>query len=150
MAEYIFKAYLKSKKAFSKFTVTSAGVYAVDGDPMTEPAEWACSRLGVKTEKHKARSVTVDVVQNADVIFCMTEAHRSALVASTAYVYASSDGNQRVIGTAAEVIGEEIPDPYGGGDEVYLKTAKVIAKMCEPLYDALVKFKDSMPKFKLG
>lgn len=149
MAEFIFKAYLKSQKAFSKFTVLSAGVYAADGDPMSDYAAAACSALGVTAENHKARSVTVDLVQNADAIVCMTEQHRAALVASNAYIFACGDGKERIIGTASELVGKDIPDPYGQDIEVYYKTAKSIAEMCEPLYKALTQFKGSLPKFNL-
>ena len=149
MAEFIFKDFLRKKKAFTKFVVSSAGVYATDGDKMTAQAADACAGLGIKTDnKHKARLLTIDIIQNSDVIVCMTEDHRQSLTASKSYLYASGDGAQRVIGTAAELIGSDISDPYGGGAAEYKTAAESILSMCEPLLIAIIKFKESQPKFK--
>lgn len=148
MAEYIFKDYLRLKKSYTKFTVSSAGIYANDGAAMTAAAVSACRALGVKTDgKHKSRLLTIDILQNADVIVCMTESHRAALASSNAFLYGGGDGKKRIIGTAGELIDKEIDDPYGGTPEQYYATAKKIAEMCEPLYAAAMKYRSSQIRF---
>lgn len=149
MAEYIFKDFLKKKKSLKKYAVSGAGLFAAEGDKMSVGAAAILDELGIKYDKHKARLVTVDVVQNADVIVCMTDAHRQTLVASTAYVYGCGDNTERVVGTASELIGREIPDPYGGSADAYRAAAKDITDMCEPLYGALVQLREALPKFKI-
>ena len=149
MAEYIFKDFLRKKKMFTKYAVSSSGVYATDGDKMTKEAAAACTEMGVKTDgKHKARLLTIDIIQNADIIVCMTDAHRQSLTASKTYLYASGDGAARIIGTAAELIGSDIDDPYGGGEAEYRAAAESILSMCEPLLTAIISFRESRPKFK--
>jgi protein-tyrosine-phosphatase len=59
----------------------SAGVSAKVGEAMTVEAKQALRELGFRPNGHRARSVTVELADQAEKIFCMTEAHRSAVVA---------------------------------------------------------------------
>ena len=142
MAEQLFSDYLRRKKSSSVADVSSAGVYADNGRPMPPEAVGVLSEMGVTVKPHKSRLLTVDILQNADIIVCMTEAHRAELLDSTAYAYAASDGNYRIIGTARELIGEDIADPYGRGMDAYRVAAHNIMRLCAPLEDAVRKFQD--------
>ncbi len=142
MAEQIFIEWLRSKKYSGIADVSSAGIYANDGMSMTPEAARALMDTGLTVRPHKSRSLTVDLLQNADIIVCMTEGHRRALLSSPSYAFASSDGIFRIIGTVEELTGEEVPDPFGCGMEAYNRTAEILTAMCEPLYDAIVKFAD--------
>ena len=147
MAEYIFKKYLKSKKSAAKYIVSSAGVFASEGDEISEQSELTLKKLGVTLKKlHKARSTSISIIQNADIIVCMTEAHRKELIGSEWYMYAAEDGKDRIIGTAAELTGNDISDPYGGTAADYEFAASCISAMCEPLLTAAESFRNN--KFK--
>lgn len=141
MAEQIFTDWLRRNKCTGIADVGSAGIYANTGSSMTPEAAAALMEIGMTVHPHKSRLLTIDVIQNADIIVCMTEEHRNALLASQTYEFASSDGGYRIIGTVAELTGQEAPDPYGKGMEEYRRTAENLVNMCEPLYDAIVKFR---------
>ena len=142
MAEQLFVDYLRRNKCASLADVSSAGIYADSGSPMTPEAAGTLVELNVTVRPHRSRPLTVDVIQNADVIVCMTEEHRKALFASDAYNFAASDGEFRIVGTVGELTGEEVEDPFGQGMEAYRKTADCLLKMCAPLEAAVRKFQE--------
>lgn len=142
MAEQIFADYLRKHKCASVAEVSSAGTYAAAGNPMTPEAAGVLTEMDITVNPHRSRPVTVDVLQNADVIVCMTESHRDELFASDTYAYAASDGEFRIVGTVAELTGEEVEDPYGRGMDAYRKAADCLVKMCEPLEAAVKKFQE--------
>ncbi len=140
MAEQIFADYLRRNKRASMADVSGAGVFADNGKPMPAEAVGVLSELNLTVRPHKSRRITVDILQNADVIVCMTEEIREQLLCSPAYNFAASDGNYRIVGTAGELIGEDIPDPYGRGMDAYRKTADMLMRLCAPLEAAVEKF----------
>ena len=149
MAEQLFADRLRRDKCASIADVSSAGLYAEEGQPMTPEAAGVLAELNVPVHPHKSRPVTLAVLQNAAIIVCMTEGHRDALFASPAYGYAASDGQFRIVGTVRELTGEDVSDPYGKGVDAYRKTAESLVKMCGPLEDAVKKFREEH-KIKLS
>ena len=140
MAEQIFSDYLRRNKCASMADVSSAGVYAENGKPMTAEAVGVLSELNMTIKPHKSRRITVDILQNADIIVCMSEENREQLLCSPTYNFAASDGNYRIVGTAGELIGEDITDPYGRGMDASRKTAELLVRLCAPLEAAVRKF----------
>lgn len=97
--------------------VRSAGVYASAGSPATPEAVDAVSAMGADLLDHTARRLTLDEVQDADVIYAMTQSHAQAVLA--------------IVPTAADKLTcldpqGDITDPIGAGPEVYRATAKMI------------------------
>ena len=80
LAEQLLRARLNP----SIVTVKSAGVSALVGVGMPEPAlEWA-NRLGVTdAAAHVAQQVTVELIRGADLVLAMSREHRRALVELT-------------------------------------------------------------------
>ena len=80
LAEQLLRARLNP----SIVTVKSAGVSALVGVGMPEPAlEWA-NRLGVTdAASHVAQQVTVELIRGADLVLAMSRDHRRALVELT-------------------------------------------------------------------
>lgn len=142
MAEQIFSEYLRRNKCASMADVSGAGVFADNNRPMQPEAVGVLSEMNMTVRPHKSRRVTVDILQNADIIVCMSEENRTELMYSSAYGYAASDGNFRIVGTAGELIGEDIPDPYGRGMDAYRRAAELITKLCAPLEAAVRKFQN--------
>ena len=140
MAEQIFSEYLRRNKCASMADVSSAGVYADNGRPMQPEAVGALSEMDLTIRPHKSRRVTVDILQNADVIVCMSEENREELLHSAAYGFAASDGNFRIVGTAGELIGEDVPDRDGGGRDADRRTPGLLVRLCAPLEAAVRKF----------
>lgn len=130
MAEYIFAEFLRRKRKLSKFEVSSAGLYAEEGDPMTPNAAEALSRMGIKPKKkHTARQLTPEKAGKADMIVCMTASHKRELAVLGDKVY-----------TVSEITGgPDVPDPYGGSLEVYERTAQYLAYAADDIYTLAAK-----------
>jgi protein-tyrosine-phosphatase len=98
----------------------SAGVSARVGAPMTPEAQQVLSRMGVPVPRHSARNLTAELARQVEMIFCMTRAHRKAVIDSVPFAAGKTycldpDG--------------DIEDPIGGGLEDYLKCAQHIHRL---------------------
>ncbi|MDE6398084.1 MAG: low molecular weight phosphatase family protein [Clostridiales bacterium] len=125
MAEYLFRYILGKKRKLSLYDIASAGLGAEEGAPMTDNALSALKRLGVTSRrKHIAKQLTYEQAEKADGIVCMTAQHKAALAA---------------LGEKVKTVGEltggyDVPDPYGGDAQVYLKTAEYLLYACEDIF----------------
>jgi protein-tyrosine-phosphatase len=106
----------------------SAGVSARVGEPLTAEAQEALQSLSVPVEPHAARNLTSELAQEAEMIFCMTSAHREAVikmlpaVASKTYCLDSQT---------------DIDDPIGKGMDAYLNCARRIHDLVRLRFDEL-------------
>jgi protein-tyrosine-phosphatase len=64
----------------SKLPAVSAGISVSVGAPMTGEAREALRILDVPAMSHSAQNLTVELADEAEKIFCMTEAHRNAVI----------------------------------------------------------------------
>jgi protein-tyrosine-phosphatase len=96
--------------------IESAGVAARRGAPMTEYAIAALKKAGIQSPGHFSRPLTREILRDASVVLCMTEAHRSMIKQMAhpppAHLYLFREfmpaGSTR-----------EIADPYGGSLAMY-------------------------------
>ena len=95
----------------------SAGVSARVGEPLTAEAQDALRSLNVPVEPHAARNLTAELAQQAEMIFCMTSAHRDAVIKMLPEVAAK---------TFCLDVQADIDDPIGKGMEAYLDCARRI------------------------
>jgi protein-tyrosine-phosphatase len=58
----------------------SAGVSAREGAPMTIEAKQALRAIGIPANGHRASNLTAEMAQQVEKIFCMTQAHRNAVI----------------------------------------------------------------------
>lgn len=100
--------------------IDSAGVFAQVGDYAEPNAIEALRELGIDLSEHRAKQLTVELADMADLILVMTSAQKKLLggiggdKVHTFLEYAGSDG--------------DISDPYGGSLEIYKSTAEEIRK----------------------
>ncbi len=97
--------------------VASAGVAAADGMPASSGALAAGSRLGLDLARHRSRSLTRDMIHQADLILCMTRSHVQAVL--DLEPLAAERGFP--LDPAADV-----EDPIGCGTEDYVRCAQRI------------------------
>jgi len=90
----------------------SAGISARVGAPMTPEAQQALRQLDVPVRPHAARNLTAELAQQVEMIFCMTRAHREAIIE----MVPSAAGKTHCLDPEAD-----IEDPLGGGMESYVK-----------------------------
>jgi protein-tyrosine-phosphatase len=95
----------------------SAGVSARVGAPLTDEAAEVLRSLSVPVQPHAARNLTPELAAEAELIFCMTSAHRKAVVE----MLPSVEGKTYCL--SSEI---DIDDPIGKGMAAYVDCARQI------------------------
>lgn len=98
------EGYLASKN-IEGLSVRSRGL-AADGSPVSENSATVMKEKGIDIEGHISTPLTSADLVWADKIFCMSLSHKTALD-----MFAPSN--------KVKVLGDGIPDPYGGDEEIY-------------------------------
>lgn len=99
--------------------VISAGVFASDGAPATGEAVDAVAKLGLDLSRHRSTALTAELINQADVIYTMTDSHRRAILDQWP---SAADKTHRLDPD------RDIADPIGGSPEVYRQCADMIRK----------------------
>jgi len=121
MAEAIAKSLLAGVPQTKAITdVGSAGVGAAAGEATTYEAVEALKGLGIPATGKRSRTLTRELVTQADAIFGMTRSHVRAVLAM------SNDARGKV--ELLDPDGEDIPDPIGGDQSVYTRAAEHIRR----------------------
>ena len=92
------------------YKIDSAGTTAAFGLKASSEAVEFCAEKGADITAHKSRPVTKDLLQNCDYIFVMCQAHREYVISLMPEVA------RKCLLLAGE---RDIPDPMGGGKQVY-------------------------------
>ncbi len=106
--------------------VLSAGVVGGGHCPATPEAVAAARHFGADIRHHRSRKLTSELIHDADMIFCMTEFHAEA---ARELAPAAAD---RIVRLSAA---GDIPDPIGGGGDVYRRTAENLLKAVQERLD---------------
>ena len=109
------------------YEVLSAGVWAEDGRGATPEAVQAADKLGADISDHRSRKLTKELIDQADVVFCMSREHVDAVLELAP---GACDKVRRLLPRA------DIPDPLGGGLTVYQRAAE---RMQQALKDIVKK-----------
>ena len=126
MAEIILKNKLKLA-GVNNVKVSSAGLYANDGDKMSENSFRALKLMGYKPYGFKSRQINESIIKKSDLILCMTLNHKLAF-----------NGLEKVY-TISEATGlEDILDPFGGNINVYIKTSHQIEDACNIILEQIL------------
>ena len=130
MAEGIFKKILQDSKQqccmIEDIDCQSAGLATTEGLPVTENAVSVCKEIGVDISAHRSHIVTVQDTETFDLLAVMTQTHASMLKTagvSQAKIY---------------VLGDQIPDPYGGNLEVYRTCRNKITMALKRLQETIL------------
>jgi protein-tyrosine-phosphatase len=98
------------------FRVVSAGVAAAPGSPASANSVTAMKKVGLDISNHQSQPLTEELLEEASVIFVMTETHR-------AIIQASFDPTPRHVYLLREFMppeaDTEVADPYGGPPALY-------------------------------
>jgi len=100
----------------------SAGVSARVGAPLTGEAAEVLRSLSVPVQSHAARNLTPELAAQAELIFCMTKAHRKAVVEMLPEV----EGKTYCLSTEVDV-----DDPIGKGMAAYVDCARQIQRLVQ-------------------
>lgn len=102
--------------------VMSAGLMAHNGQPASDEAASAADAMGLDLGSHHAQRVTVEMINQADVIYCMTDAHRDALIATAPHAA------DRIFRLDTQ---QDVDDPMGQGPQAYRAAADQIRQSLE-------------------
>jgi protein-tyrosine-phosphatase len=137
MAEVIANTELAArlKTPFAEVNKNGNGIHAISAGisvsvdaPMTSEAQRALQYLGFPAVSHRARNLTADLALKVERIYCMTQAHRSSVIA--------------MLPSAAEKTqcldpDMDVPDPFGSGLDAYLQCARHIHTLLRARFDEI-------------
>ena len=125
MAEGIFRKMMQERGMEDKVLCQSAGLSAVEGDPVSENAVLACQEIGVDISEHTARGISGEELPVWDLYFPMSKTH--------GYILAQAGVPQTKI-----YIPKYIADPFGQDLEVYRECRDKLKSQLEIFYDDYV------------
>ena len=119
MAEHLMR-HLLQRAGIDGVTVESAGVFAIDGMGPTRETQRVLLEVGIDCASHRARALTPQMVQDADLILVMEPLHAAEVLQRVP----AAKGKAHLLkpyGLApSEMAGASgIPDPIGKPLEVY-------------------------------
>ena len=129
MAEYLFRQ--KAEETGILAEASSAGLYA-GASPISVQAAQALKEAGIDAGRHVSRQLTMELVEEADLVLTMTDQHKRMIC------QAAPDMACKVE-TLAAYAGEagEIPDPFGGDLATYRgcrdRLAQLVGKVLEKI-----------------
>ncbi len=122
--------------------VSSAGLFAVEDDEANECAVEALEKLyDIKNDKHKAKKLTEEMIEENDLIFTMEENQKHAILdcysEAEGKVYSlkefaiGSQGDDSDVDEDDALLGNniDVEDPYGGDIENYMECAEEIMEL---------------------
>jgi protein-tyrosine-phosphatase/tRNA A37 threonylcarbamoyladenosine synthetase subunit TsaC/SUA5/YrdC len=112
------------------FVVLSAGLAAMIGEGAAAEAVATAQTYGADLSAHESRSVTMDLIDQADHILTMTRGHLDLLIGCIPEV--------ATVTRPLAADGEDIADPVGRGREVYEACARRIWTCLDDLVTELV------------
>jgi protein-tyrosine-phosphatase len=110
MAEGIFNSMTKKARMEDLFISISAGVYAMDKQSASPNAVITLKEMDIDISKHKAQSVTPELVEESDFIITMTGEHKNELIKRFSY---SVDKIFTFHEMAHDDTSRNVDDPYG-------------------------------------
>jgi protein-tyrosine-phosphatase len=133
LAEAILLRELKTRGVTSVEAV-SAGTGAWDGAPASEGAYLIGLEHGLDLSGHRARLLTRDLVQQAEMILTMARHHRARVHEL------GGEGRTHVLGEYAGRTGPEaeVSDPFGGDLELYRGTYAELEALIRAAVERLV------------
>lgn len=127
MLETILKD--KLKKANKQAEIKSAGLAVKPGDKVTKEARDALKSLGLVI-RHKPIALTAKALERADTVITMTDEQKQ---------YLKNDKCFYKVFSMREVVGFNVPDPFGFGTRTYGECAFVLEKASDIIIENLIK-----------
>ena len=79
IAEVLFRQWLQRQSVSGDWRVLSCGTWAHDGSSVASHVLQSLLDMGIDLVQHRSRSVTADLLADADLVLCMTQSHKEAL-----------------------------------------------------------------------
>ena len=120
MAEYLLKRALRKKK-LRGFKVCSAGLQAIKGDEMNPKSKEVLFENGIAVKSFQSTRLSEKLLREGFVFICMTERHKDIMLDLrwNAMRKASEETVENNVYSFRELVGYDVPDPYGMDIDVY-------------------------------
>jgi protein-tyrosine-phosphatase len=124
-----------AERGIEGIAVSSAGTGAWDGAPASEGAYLVGLERGLDLSSHRARLLTRELVDAADLVLTMARHHRARVDEL------GGEGHVSVLGEYAGRDGDdaEVSDPFGGDLDVYRDTCSELEGLLQAAVDRIVK-----------
>ena len=124
-----------AERGIEGIDVSSAGTGAWDGAPVSEGAYLVGLERGLDLSAHRARLLTRELIEEADLVLTMARHHRARVDEL------GGEGRVFVLGEYAGREGDEaeVSDPFGGDLEVYRDTCVELEALIEAAVERIVK-----------
>lgn len=146
MAEMLMKDKIKKAVAGDiipkgAIKVRSAGLFVIEGDEASEKAiDVLENDFCIDAEKHSAKQITKELIEDSDIILTMTDGHKHALhnafpeyeykiTTLIEYAYEEDETNGVI----------DIEDPYRGDRSDYIESAVSINNAINAMFPKLIK-----------
>ena len=132
MAEYLFREKTQYFKGF--YNVHSFGMNTTDGLPASENAVVVMQKLGIDISAHRSENLSAQMIKDADFIFCLSSQQYNVLI--------------NVAPEKTFLLGDGIPDPYGGNLEEYKNCADSISDAIDELLASDIFFSSQLMEYE--
>jgi len=133
MAAALLRARLEADGRGDEYRVLSAGTWVEEGRPVSHYAQVVMAEHGIDLSNHRAREITPQLMEEADLVLVMTRTHRESLQAE--FPEAASK-----IYLLSEMVGKtyDIADPYSGSLQYYAYCAEDLAAIIDEGYQRIL------------
>jgi protein-tyrosine-phosphatase len=131
MAQIFLESQARAVPEIASYGVTSAGLWAQEGQESSSGARMAVQARGLSLANHRARLLTQAMVDGAAAIICMTRAHEKVLRKNFI--------NLPSICASFSAFGGDVADPCAGDGEFYGKIADEIEQKLPSVIEFLKK-----------
>jgi protein-tyrosine-phosphatase len=114
--------------------VQSAGVSAAPGCAASPEGVTVAARAGIDLSGHRSQPLTPGLAEWADLILAMSPSHLAVVDRVGAGVKAATLGD---FAAGGDGLGEAVPDPYGGPEELYQQTFDELRSLVDQALDRL-------------
>jgi protein-tyrosine phosphatase len=136
MAEGLFAKIIESKSMKSGvFSIISAGLMTIDGLEASKHAIAVLQDIGIDISGHQSKRLTVDMIEEADLILTMTLAHKIEVI----HMYEKAKGKTYTLKEYAnpEDSNMDITDPFGMDLDTYEQCVEEILIALESISNKL-------------
>jgi protein-tyrosine-phosphatase len=142
--------------ASAPLRIVTAGTHVVEGQPMSRRTRDALTSVGHRADGHRSHQVTQRDIEGADLIMAMAGEHVAYIRRLHPEAAAKTGSIKRLcrdlldgpepLAERVRSLGlddlpveawEDVDDPAGGEDEVYVSCAKELADLCDQLLPRL-------------
>jgi protein-tyrosine-phosphatase len=133
MAEVLLRKRLADTGLASAIEVQSAGVFAQEGQAASRQAGLALAGRNVSLDGHLSQPITIELLKRASLVLVMEEGHRRSL-----FYFAPQYLSKVFLLAEMASRHDDIPDPYGGPFEGYVRTVGKLEELLDAGWPAIL------------